>query len=41
MDILKYKKLKNGKYELSFSDADSMILYEEVILKFQLLLTKK
>ena len=41
MKIEKYKKLKNGKYELILDDGQKLQLYEEVILKYNLLITKK
>ncbi len=40
MKIDKYRKLKNGKYELTLEDKTKLDLYEDVILKFNLLLTK-
>lgn len=40
MKIDKYKKLRNGKYELTLDNLDTMILYEDTILKYNLLLTK-
>lgn len=40
MKILKYKKKKNGQYELQLESGESLVLYEEVILKFELLLKK-
>ena len=36
MKIVKIEKLKNGKYKLNFED-DSIITYDEVILKYNLL----
>lgn len=41
MKILKYKKKRNGQYELQLESGEELILYEEVILKFELLLKKK
>lgn len=41
MNIVKYKKLKNGKYQLLLENGDTMELYEDTILKYELLLTKK
>lgn len=38
MKILKYKKKKNGQYELVLESGEQLCLYEEVILKFDLLL---
>ena len=40
MKIEKYKKVKNGKYELILSNDKSFILYEDTILKYNLLLSK-
>ncbi|MCI8347161.1 MAG: hypothetical protein HFJ12_04360 [Bacilli bacterium] len=40
MKIEKYKKLKNGKYELIMEYDQTIELYEDTILKFNLLLTK-
>ena len=40
MKIDKYKKLRNGKYELTLDNLDTMVLYEDTILKYNLLLTK-
>lgn len=41
MEIEKYKKLKNGKYELILSNGKSLVLYEDTILKYNLLISKK
>ena len=41
MNIIKYKKNSNGKYKVEFDDGSSMLLYEDVILKYNLLITKK
>lgn len=41
MKIEKYKKLKNGKYEVILTNNEKLELYEDVILKFNLLLTKE
>ena len=41
MDILKYKKLSNSRYKVYFKDGSSVILHENIILKYSLLLTKK
>lgn len=38
MKILKYKRMSNGKYKLFLDDGSDVLLYEESILKFQLLL---
>ncbi len=40
MKILKYKKMTNGRYKLYLDDGVELILYEEVILKYELLLKK-
>ena len=40
MKILKYKKKKNGQYELQLESSEVLSLYEEVILNFELLLKK-
>ena len=40
MKILKYKKKRNGQYEIELESGTSMVLYEEVILKYELLLNK-
>ena len=41
MKILKYKKKRNGQYELQLESGEDLVLYEEVILNFDLLLKKK
>ena len=41
MDILKYKKLSNNRYKVYLKDDSSIILHENIILKYNLLLTKK
>ena len=41
MKIIKYQKLKNNKYELLLDNNDKITLYDEVILKNELLLTKE
>lgn len=41
MKIVKYKKNKQGKYIVYLDDGRELILYEEVILKFNLLLTRE
>lgn len=41
MKIEKYKKLKNNKYEVTLEDDSKLILYEDVILKEELLLKKE
>ena len=40
MKILKYKKMSNGRYKVSLENMD-LLLYEEVILKYNLLITKE
>lgn len=41
MKILKYKKKRNGQYDLQLESGDVLSLYEEVILKFKLLLKNR
>lgn len=41
MRIEKYKKLSNGRYKISFDNNQDIILYEEVILYYELLLKKE
>lgn len=41
MKIVKYKRLTNGRYKIYLDDLREIILYEEVILEFQLLLKKE
>jgi len=41
MKIIKYQKLKSNKYKVILSNNDELILYDEVILKNNLLLTKE
>lgn len=41
MRIEKYKKLRNGKYEITLEDNSTFEIYEDVILKYNLLLTKE
>lgn len=40
MKILKYKKKRNGQYEIQLESGKDLCLYEEVILNFSLLLKK-
>lgn len=40
MKILKYKKKRNGQYEIQLDSGKNLCLYEEVILNFSLLLKK-
>lgn len=41
MEIIKYKKVINGKYKIILSDNIEISLYEDLILKYNLLITKK
>lgn len=41
MKIVKYKKLKSNKYEVTLENNENIILYEDVILKEELLLKKE
>jgi len=41
MKIIKYKKAKNGKYSVFLDDGREFLFYEEVILKYDLLLKKE
>lgn len=41
MQVVKYKKKRDGKYTVSFSNGKELDLYEEVILKYELLLKKE
>ena len=41
MEIQSFKKKKNNKYELVFKNGESVELYDETILKYNLLLNKK
>lgn len=41
MKIIKYKKLRSGLYKVELSDGRVLSLYEDVILKYQLLLLKE
>lgn len=38
LKINKYKKLKNGMYQVTLENESSLVLYEEVILKYEILL---
>ncbi len=40
MQVKKYKKVRDGKYKVLFSNGKELVLYEEVILKYDLLLKK-
>lgn len=41
MKIIKYKKNRNGKYTVYLDDGRQLLLYEDVILKYELLLKKE
>lgn len=41
MEIIKYKKTTKDRYKILLDDDRELLLYEEVILKFELLLKKK
>ena len=41
LKIIKYKKSTNGKYKVYLEDGRELSLYEETILKFELLLKKE
>lgn len=41
MKIIKYKKGKKGQYKLELSNGQELFLYEEVILKYELLLKRE
>lgn len=41
MKIVRYKKNKNGKYTVFLDDGRELVVYEDVILKFELLLKKE
>ena len=40
MEILKYRKLKNTMYELELDNGSTLTLYDETIIKYELLLNK-
>ena len=40
MNILKYKKLTNGKYKVILENNVELTLYEDIILKYELLIKK-
>ena len=40
MEIKKYKKVKNGKYQVEIGDK-TILLYDDIIIKYQLLLKKE
>ena len=41
MKILKYKKISKNKYKVFLDNNTDIILYEDIIIKYELLLTKK
>lgn len=41
MDIIKYKKIGKNKYKITLSNNEKIVLYEDIILEFNLLLKKK
>jgi regulatory protein len=41
MEIKSYKKLKDNKYKVIFKNNEEIVLYDDIILKYNLLLTKK
>jgi regulatory protein len=41
MEIQSFKKLKDNKYKIIFKNNSDLILYDDIILKYNLLLTKK
>lgn len=41
MNIIKYKKKSNGQYQVQLDNGTDLCLYEEVILRYELLLKKK
>ena len=41
MEIIKFKKLNSGRYKLTLDNNESFIIYEDLILKYDLLITKK
>lgn len=41
MKILRYKKLKSDKYQVELDNSNKIELYEDTILKYELLLTKE
>ena len=41
MEIKSFKKKKNNKYELTFEDNSTIELYDDVIIKYNLLVNKK
>ena len=41
MKIIKYKKLRSGLYKVELNDGRILSLYEDIILKYQLLFLKE
>ena len=41
MKIIKYKKMSNNRYKVFLEDGSNIILYEDIIIKYELLITKK
>ena len=41
MNILKYKKLTNGRYKVILENSVELTLYEDVILKYELLIKRE
>ena len=41
MKIEKFKKLKNGRYDITFEDGSSINLFEDIIIKNELLIKKE
>lgn len=41
MNIIKYKKKSNGRYSVFLEDGRELVLYEDIILKYDLLLRKE
>lgn len=41
MDIVKYKKLSSSKYKVFLSNGSSIVLHENIIIKYNLLISKK
>ena len=41
MKIISYKKIKQNKYEVTLSNNESVLLYDDIILKYELLTKKK
>lgn len=41
LKILKYKKISGNRYQIDFDNGKQLLLYEEIILKYELLLKKE